>query len=84
MHWIKVSRTNRNPRVVAAYFLDFVRKGKVPKIIRVDHGSENVLIADIQTVLRDEHNDEWHDNCVIKGPSTSNQVAIYFCETVSI
>ena len=75
MHWIKVARTNRNPRVVAAYFLDFIREHKVvPKIIRVDQGSENVVIADIQTVLRGDHDDDWHDNCVIKGPSTANQV----------
>ena len=74
--WVKASRTNRNPKVVAANFLDFLKhEGLAPRVIRMDRGSENVTIAAIQRAIRSFDNDRMAgDNSVILGPSTSNQV----------
>ena len=72
-----VSRTNRDPKVVAANFLDFLKSGNLaPRVIRMDAGTENVLIANMQRAIRSCNNDAFADRCVIIGPSTANQVRI--------
>ena len=76
--WVKAGRTNRDPKVVAAYFLDFLKEEKVaPRVIRIDRGSENVRISCIQRAIRSfDHDRMAGNNSVIIGPSTSNQVTI--------
>ncbi|XP_038072015.1 uncharacterized protein LOC119740708 [Patiria miniata] len=71
--WLKVAYTNNDPRVVASYFLDFLRELEgVPRCIQMDRGTENVLIEDIQVAFHSEYNDA-NDYCVIKSTSPHNQ-----------
>ena len=79
MLWVVASRTNRNPRVVAANFLDFLKAEKLaPRVIRMDAGTENVMIANMQRAIRSYDVDPMAgDRSVIIGPSTANQVEIF-------
>ncbi|XP_069102385.1 uncharacterized protein [Argopecten irradians] len=73
--WLKVARTNNNPKVVASYFLEYVQEIKgVPRCLRVDGGTENTYIEDMQKAMR-WHDDDDHsrEKSVIIGCSTSNQ-----------
>lgn len=46
---LEVATTNNNPRVVARYFLNSLKKYQLmPRVVRSDKGSENVLIEDLQ------------------------------------
>lgn len=50
--WLEASNTKNNPRVVARYFMNYIRKLKrIPRVVRSDHVSENSIIKDIQTFL---------------------------------
>ena len=75
--WLEVSTTNKNPEVIAQYYLDAVRQnGGVPQKIRSDDGSENSLIEAIHTYLRyaNSDNDTPSDSCCFAtGRSTANQ-----------
>ena len=56
--WLEVSTTNNDPRVIAKYFVTYVRECKgVPYIMRGDYGTENTNIAAIQRFLRRECED---------------------------
>lgn len=74
--WLEVGSTNKNPSVCMKFFLDTVDQLKgVPKMLRMDKGTENGLMADMQTLLRmlnsvDEENGQ---NYVIMGKSSANQ-----------
>ena len=47
--WLKVATTNNDPLVVANYYLDHVKIVKiVPKLVRMDRGSENIYVEDLQ------------------------------------
>ena len=47
--WLKVSTTNSDPLVVANFYLECVTKHKiVPKCVRMDRGTENIYIQDLQ------------------------------------
>lgn len=51
--WLKAADTNKNPKVVAGYFLRAIKKYKcLPTKVRADKGTENVLVAKIQRILR--------------------------------
>ncbi|KAF8318844.1 hypothetical protein F5887DRAFT_928430 [Amanita rubescens] len=51
--WLKIWRTNHNPRLIAKYYLDTVRYlGGVPLITQSDRGTENNSVANIQTLIR--------------------------------
>ena len=140
--WLKVGRTNRDPRVVAAYYLDYVRHmNGVPRLVsfivlvicpglakqiiysslydkkyigsrlyqihqkektsftmcleaifsidmywyfkfiqvRMDRGTENVVIADMQVAFRWNHDDNRSGNkSVLLGKSSANQACIAF------
>ncbi|CAG2246187.1 unnamed protein product [Mytilus edulis] len=56
--WLTASHTNKNPRNVALNFVEFLRQSKrVPRLVRSDAGTENVIIRSIQIALRAVHND---------------------------
>ncbi|XP_057292231.1 uncharacterized protein LOC130614788 [Hydractinia symbiolongicarpus] len=58
--WMKVSPSNKDPNIIAAYFLLAVKENAaVPTKIRSDDGTENSLIEPIQITLRAEHDDEF-------------------------
>ncbi|KAF8200101.1 hypothetical protein BJ912DRAFT_873378 [Pholiota molesta] len=51
--WMKVWWTNKNPRLIASYYLKQVRKdGSVPVVTQSDPGSENYIVANLQTIIR--------------------------------
>ena len=57
--WLKVSRTNNDPAVVAGFFLEAVQhEGGCPTILRTDNGTENTVMASVQSYLRADVQDE--------------------------
>ncbi len=47
--WLKVSPTNNDPLVVANFYLDHIKEnGIAPKVVRMDRGTENIYIEDLQ------------------------------------
>nr|XP_022338659.1 uncharacterized protein LOC111134127 [Crassostrea virginica] len=73
--WLKVARTNNDPSVVASYFLKYLEEiNSAPRCVRIDAGTENVYIEDIQKSFRWYHNDDMcGEKSVIKGRSMCNQ-----------
>ena len=58
--WLFVSRTDNDPRVTAAFYLDCVREqGGSPVILITDPGSENPVMATMQSILRSDGTDEY-------------------------
>ena len=67
--WLKCDVTNKNPTLIANYYLEAVDKhNTIPVTLRMDLGTENIHIQDIQNVLRNSH-----PVSVILGSSTHNQ-----------
>ncbi|XP_019634936.1 PREDICTED: uncharacterized protein LOC109477911 isoform X2 [Branchiostoma belcheri] len=57
--WLKVGPTNKDPKIVASFYLDAVcQLGGCPLIVRSDPGSENVVVAAIQCTFRARDADE--------------------------
>ena len=76
MLWLKSLRSNKNPLLVANCYLKFLQdsNGKLPRLIRADHGSENVWVCTIQCFLRRIHNDpKSGENAFLFGTSQANQ-----------
>jgi hypothetical protein len=73
--WLEVGPSNSDPRYIAKYYLDSVTNLQYcPMLLVTDPGSENVIIASIQSYLRRSGNDSFsgalsHRYC----KSTSNQ-----------
>lgn len=59
--WLEVGHSNNDPRLIAKYFLDYIRSvGGIPSIVRGDCGTENIHIASIQRFFRENHTDSFH------------------------
>lgn len=72
--WLTVARTNKNPNLICSYFLTSIHKiGMLPRVVRLDRGTENVNIAKAQTALRSQHGDSLASTAVMYGASTHNQ-----------
>ena len=53
--WLRVSRTNNNPEVVASFFLESVEEvGGCPVKVRTDCGTENGVMAAMQCEFRQD------------------------------
>ncbi|KAG1883822.1 hypothetical protein F4604DRAFT_1515040, partial [Suillus subluteus] len=53
INWLKIWWTNKNPHLIAQYYIDACRDlGAVPLITQSDPGSENFSIANAQTMMR--------------------------------
>lgn len=71
---LKVGRTNNDRKVICTYYMRTLRELEfVPRILRLDAGTENVVMADVHQLLRQEHNDQFARNCVIIGKSVHNE-----------
>lgn len=73
--WLTVGTTNNKPEVIAHNYTSLVKKiGFIPRVLRVDAGTENTLAGTIQQALRHHHDDPFagKDSFVV-GPSTANQ-----------
>ncbi|XP_046569874.1 uncharacterized protein LOC124278183 [Haliotis rubra] len=73
--WLRVSNTNNDPGVIASYFLDYLKEIQgVPRCIKMDEGTENGVVENIQKAFRWFHGDErCGDRSVITGSSHTNQ-----------
>jgi len=73
--WSKVTPSNNNPSIVGNFFLDCVSEFQgCPKLLRTDPGTENILMATMQCLLRANGNDEFSGEKAHRyGPSTGNQ-----------
>ena len=70
--WLKVIRSNKNPRFVCTQYLEFVKCiGGIPRKAVGDHGTEIVFIAAAQRFLTRFNVDLW--NSFKYGKSISNQ-----------
>ncbi|KAI7789952.1 hypothetical protein IRJ41_006707 [Triplophysa rosa] len=68
--WLEANKTNNDSRVIASYFINAVAENNgYPQRIRIDRGTENNHIAEMQIFFREAGNAE----CVTIGPSTGNQ-----------
>jgi len=57
-YWLSVGSSNNDPRIVASHFTHTISEGGlVPRFIRGDRGSENVVIAGIQRFFHRQNND---------------------------
>ena len=67
MIWLELVTSNNNPHIIANLYLKAAEQlDVVPKIVRSDHGTENVVVAAAQQFLVDE-------NAHVFGSSHSNQ-----------
>lgn len=73
--WLKVGPSNKNPRYIAQFFLEYVQRIQgVPRVVRADRGTENSLIRVIQEVLRSNDADEMAgERSFLYGRSVANQ-----------
>ncbi|KAK7886502.1 hypothetical protein WMY93_026123 [Mugilogobius chulae] len=73
--WLRGAYTNSGPKVIGGYFVEAIELiGGVPKLVRTDMGTENVVIRDIQRYLRsDDEDDRAGDGSYITGASNANQ-----------
>ncbi|CAC5385093.1 unnamed protein product [Mytilus coruscus] len=70
--WLEADTTNKDPYVIAGYFIDTVREvGGYPRCIRADLGTENGIIRELQVALRDCDGHE--TNAFLYGTSKCNQ-----------
>ena len=72
-HWL--SSSNNNPKVIANYYLCCIKKlNLIPRVVRGDRGTENVIVCGIQRFLRRNHTySQSKDKSFIYGHSTANQ-----------
>ena len=73
--WLEVGPSNNNPRIIARYFVNYVKQIRgTPRIIRADFGNENVFDAAMQRFFRSSSEDSFAgDKSFMYGKSTSNQ-----------
>ena len=47
--WLQVAASNKDPKTIASYYVNCIQQLKlVPRLVRADRGSENILIGGIQ------------------------------------
>lgn len=58
--WLKLARSNNKPEVIGNYFLSYVREcSGCPILVRTDCGTENGIVAAMQSYFRQESTDEF-------------------------
>ncbi|CAG2196931.1 unnamed protein product [Mytilus edulis] len=73
--WLKAGPSNNNPRYIAKFYLNFVKESRrIPRVVRADAGTENVILRDLQIALRFNHGDAMSGlRSFSTGRSTGNQ-----------
>lgn len=73
--FLEVAASNNDPKIIARYFLKCVKEvGGCPRLVQTDCGTENVLIASLQSVFRGREQDPFSGLRSHRyGTSTSNQ-----------
>ena len=72
--WLKLSPSNNNPKATANYYLCCIMElSLIPRVVRGDCGTENVIVCRIQRFLRWNHTDsQGKEKLFIYGHSTAN------------
>ncbi|CAC5365819.1 unnamed protein product [Mytilus coruscus] len=56
--WLKAGPSNNNPTYIANFYLNFVKESRrIPRVVRADAGTKNVIVRDLQLALRFDHGD---------------------------
>lgn len=78
--WLHAGTTNSDPKVIADYFIQEVKKrGGCPSRVRADFGTENTYVENMQMFLRRDHGDEFAgERSYLAGRSTHNQRIEWF------
>ena len=79
--WLNVYTTNKDPSIIARYFVDamHVMSGG-PKVVRGDAGTENVTVRGIQNLLMGNGRNGLN-RCYVEGTSTLNQrIESFWCQ----
>jgi len=73
--WLELQRSNKNPRLIARYFINCVKaSGGCPVRLMTDLGTENGIAAGVQCYFRAEGSDDCAGSKAHKYvPSTANQ-----------
>lgn len=72
--WLEAASTNNNPRLIAGYFMDAVWKVRgCPKRVRVDLGTENETVRQLQLFLRKNDPTCDQNTVFLSGKSKCNQ-----------
>lgn len=72
--WLNAYVSNKDPMIIANYFVDAVITNEgCPRILRGDAGTENVNVKVIQEYLRRNSSDSVAHRCYMEGASTGNQ-----------
>ncbi|CAC5365818.1 unnamed protein product [Mytilus coruscus] len=73
--WLKAGPSNNNPRYIAKFYLNFVKESRrIPRVVRADAGTKNVIVRDLQIALRFDHGDAMSElRSFSTGRSTGNQ-----------
>ena len=80
--WLKIWTSHSDPKLIGRWYFDHVYETKtIPSKIRVDKGTETGKMATLHAFLR-RHQGDCEDplDSVIYGPSTSNQVVLFFSD----
>lgn len=72
---LKVGSTNNDPKVIGYYFIEAVkRQSLLPRCIRADRGTENIVVAGLQRYFRRHFNNvNNNDKYFLFSPPTQNQ-----------
>lgn len=73
--WLEVAKSNNNPKIPARFYLDALQElNGCPSILQTDCGTENVIIAAMQSYLRANGDDEFAGEKAHRyGSSPANQ-----------
>lgn len=73
--WLRAAYTNKDPKIVARYYVEYIKSiRQVPRVVRADCGTENCVIRDLQMAFRYFHGDAMSGRkSFMYGRSTSNQ-----------
>ena len=76
--WLRIWVTNSNPNVIGRWYLEHLMETHVmANMIRLDKGTETVVMATMHAFLRRNHGDcDEPADTILYGPSTSNQVRL--------
>lgn len=71
--WLKVYRTNNDPKIIAGYYIEAIEANNAcPEQVRGDCGTENVIVKRFQNHLL-RHNANTSKKPYLEGTSTANQ-----------
>ncbi|KAK6176101.1 hypothetical protein SNE40_014450 [Patella caerulea] len=72
--WLKAGPSNNNPQYIARFYLNFVKETKrIPRCVRLDDGTENGIVKDLQTAFVLSQQDSTDMPPFLRGRSTGNQ-----------